>query len=478
MALPQVAIVGRPNVGKSSMFNWLVGRRVAIVDPTPGVTRDRLTVPLQIGERFIEITDTGGMGIEDRDKLTEDVERQIQFALDRANVVLFVVDARTGPVPLDEHVAQRLRGIGKPVLLVVNKTDYEVLDHQTGEFFKLGFGEPLRVSAQQRKGRPELFDAIGKNLPPESADFATPTDDEPLKIAIVGRRNTGKSTFINALAKEERTIVSEVEGTTRDSVDVSFERDGKIITAIDTAGVRYRGKVKDDIEFYSLARAERSIRRADVVLHFLDASKKISLVDKQLASHVLDQFKPCIFVVNKWDLLKGELATSEYGDYVRRTFPSLDFVPIAFVTAKDGRNIEPVLHLARNLYKQTSGRVTTGELNRVLHRAMLEQSPPVRQNRLPKLYYATQVATAPPTIVMFTNGEDVFDKTYQRYLMKNLRDQFPFKDVPVKLYFRYRPKESASDEFNENPTAKKKNISASRRKSKKHKDAGGLWTDV
>src|SRR5471030_1363574 len=350
MGIPQVVIVGRPNVGKSSLFNWLAGRRIAIVDPTPGVTRDRITAPIQLGSRYFELTDTGGMGIDDIDNLTDDVERQITLAIDRAELLLFMVDAKTGPVPLDEEVASRLRNISKPVLLIANKCDNANIEQQVGEFYKFGFGEVHCVSAKQNRGRELLLDLITAHFPYDGIRMTPPTADQTLKLAIVGKRNTGKSTFINCLAREERTIVSEVEGTTRDSVDVRFEKDGKTIIAIDTAGVRNRGSIRSDVEFYSLSRAERSIRRADVVLHFLDAPKDISMVDKQLAGYVLENFKPAIFVVNKWDLLKDDLVTSEYGDYLRKIFPSLDFVPVAFITAKDGKNVQTVLDLAQNLF--------------------------------------------------------------------------------------------------------------------------------
>jgi GTP-binding protein len=475
MSVPQVAIVGRPNVGKSSLFNWLAGRRIAIVDPTPGVTRDRITAPIQIGERYFELTDTGGMGIDDRDNLTADVERQINFAIDRADLLLFVVDAKAGPVPLDEEVAKRLRGLDKSVLLIANKCDHAGIDEQIGEFYKLGMGEVHCVSAKQDRGKQHLLELIDRHFPDDGASNVSPGGEEPLKIAIVGRRNTGKSTFINCLAREERTIVSEVEGTTRDSVDVRFEKDAKTIIAIDTAGVRNRGSIRSDVEFYSLARAERSIRRADVVLHFFDAPKNISMVDKQLAGYILENFKPAIFVVNKWDLLKGELATSEFGDYLHKTFPSLDFVPIAFITAKDGKNVQSVLDLAQNLHKQAGLRVSTGDLNRVLKQALLDQSPAIRQNRLPKIYYATQVSSNPPTIVLFTNGPQLFDKTYQRYLLKTLRDHFRFQDVPIKLYLRARTREAAEAPPDApNP----KRITRSRPKKKKENEVGKLWDDI
>jgi GTP-binding protein len=444
MGIPQVVIVGRPNVGKSSLFNWLCGRRIAIVDPSAGVTRDRVSNLIRIAGRFVELTDTGGMGVEDADKLTDKVEQQIDSAVAGADVILFVVDARAGLAPLDEEVARRLRYVTKPILLVANKADTEALEQQTGEFYKLGRGKLVTVSTRQNRGKEALFDLIRERLPPPEGD-AAPAEDVHLKLAIVGRRNTGKSTFINSVAKSERMIVSEVAGTTRDSVDVRFERDGKVFIAIDTAGVRRKKSLASDVEFYSLHRAERSVRRADVVLLFIDARLRISRVDKQLAEYILDNHKPAVFVVNKWDLAAG-VPTGKYGDYLRAVFPNLDYVPIAFVTAKSGRNVQPVLNLAQGLYKQASARVSTGDLNRVLRQALAAQPPPVRQNRRPKIFYATQVATNPPTIVLFTNGPDLFDPTYQRYLLKTFRDQLPFHEVPIKLYLRHKNREDKPPE--------------------------------
>lgn len=467
MTIPVIAIVGRPNVGKSSLFNWLAGRRIAIVDPTAGVTRDRLSTLIDVQGRTVELVDTGGLGIEDVDNLTEHVERQIQLAIDQASLVLFVVDARDGRVPLDEEVAQRLRAVNKPVLLVANKCDVPEIEPDAAEFFQLGLGPLQCVSAQQNRNKAELLRAIAERLPKPTAEEKAP-GEVVLKLAIVGRRNTGKSTFINCLAESERMIVSEVAGTTRDSVDVRFERDGKVYLAIDTAGVRKKKSLANDIEFYSLARAERSIRRADVVLLFFDAAQPISRVDKQLAEYILEQHKPAIFVVNKWDLLKGEMATSEMGDYIRQTFPSLDHVPIAFITARTGKNVQAVLNLAQALHKQASTRVSTGDLNRVLRYALEKNPPPVRQNRRAKIYYATQAATNPPTIVLFTNGSELFDNTYIRYLLRTFRDQLPFSEVTIRLELRKRhgPTEEGESEAEaiqqpaqarKRPTSKKKN---------------------
>src|SRR5216683_829824 len=440
--IPVVAIVGRPNVGKSSLFNWLAGRRIAIVEPSAGVTRDRLTALVQSDDHFVEVIDTGGMaGKVDSGDITEDVERQIQTAMSQAQVILFVVDVRAGLTPLDEEVAKRLRSVNKPIICVVNKCDTAELAHNAAEFFKLGREPLVCVSAMQNRGKDELLKQIRQaidNQPMNSGQ--SPPPDVTMKLAIVGRRNTGKSTFINSLVRAERMIVSEIPGTTRDSVDVRFERDGQAFIAIDTAGVRRKGSIQTSVEFYSLARAERSIRRADVVLLFLDSHVRISKVDKQLAAYILAGHKPAIFVVNKWDLMRP-MATGEWGEYLRATFPSLGYVPIAFITAKNGKNVQTVLNLAQNLHKQSGARVSTGELNRVLRWALEQQPPPLRQNRRPKVFYATQVALHPPTLVLFTNGPELFDKTYVRYLETVFHDHLPFHDVPLKVYVRPKGRE-------------------------------------
>jgi GTP-binding protein len=434
MSLPIVAIVGRPNVGKSSLFNWLAGRRISIVDPTAGVTRDRVSTVVHASGRFFELVDTGGMGIVDADNLTAHVEQQIQVALDSAAVVVFLVDVRDGVTPLDQDVADRLRVVKKPVVLVANKADTEKFAQQVGEFFKLGYGEPLAVSAEQKIGKPELFDAILAKLPADTGEG--PPAEEALKLAIVGRRNVGKSTFINSLAEAERVIVSEVPGTTRDSIDVRFERDGKSFIAIDTAGVRKKTTLASDIEFYSMHRAERSIRRADVVMHFFDARHRIGRVDKQLAEYILTENKPAVFVVNKWDLVKQAMPTERMADYIRKVFPMLDYVPIAFITAKKGKNVLRLLQLAVQLHKQAGTRVSTGDLNRAIRAAIEANTPPMHGNRQPKVFYATQIGVYPPTVVLFTNGPELFDDTYVRYLTKSLRDAFPFSEVAIKVVLR------------------------------------------
>jgi GTP-binding protein len=435
MPLPVVAIVGRPNVGKSALFNWLAGRRISIVEPTAGVTRDRVSTVLESEDRYFELMDTGGIGVVDVDDLSADVERQIAIAIDLAAVVLFVVDARTGVMPLDETVAAKLRGVGKPLIFVANKVDDPKFEIASSDLFRLGYGQPVLVSAEQKLGQETLVAAIVDALPPADADNKPPKDAD-ITIALVGRRNVGKSTFLNALANADRVIVSEVPGTTRDSIDVRFERDGQTILAIDTAGVKKKKAIADSIEFYSLHRAERSIRRADVVLHLFDPRAKISRVDKQLAEYVLEHKKPAVFVVNKWDLAKEKIPTEKWGDYLRKTFPMLDHVPIAFTSANTGKNVFRLLNLCQQLHKQAGKRMKTPDLNRVIRDAMTEMTAPVRNNRVPKVYYATQIGDYPPTIVMVANDPELFEPPYVRYLTKTIRDASPFPEVAIKVILK------------------------------------------
>jgi GTP-binding protein len=444
MTLPKLAIVGRPNVGKSSLFNWLAGRRIAIVDDTEGVTRDRVSTLIQLGEGddapYCEIIDTGGIGIIDRDDLSEQVEGQIETAIQEADLVLFVVDCRAGRLPLDEEVAARLRYVDRPVILVLNKADDPRDDDRGADFTKLGRGKPIYVSVMHNRNKHGLQKLIRERLP--DLAHAKP-GEEVMKIAVVGRPNTGKSTFVNILAQAERMIVSERPGTTRDSVDVHFELDGLPFVAIDTAGVRRKAKVRDDLDYYSIHRAERSIRRADIVLLFIDANEGVTRLDKQLADYVTKQHKPCVIVINKWDLMAADTGSSpemmnKYAFSVQHAFRTMPYAPLAFITAKTGKNVKALLNLCQAMYKQYSRRVGTGVLNRVVSEAVAAHPPSPRENRQPRVYYATQVGTRPPTVVVFVNSPSLFDPTYQRYLLGVFREKLPFRDIPIKLYLRAR----------------------------------------
>jgi GTPase len=444
MALPKVVIVGRPNVGKSSLFNWIAGRRIAIVDDVSGVTRDRVSTLASIGDgpeaRFFELIDTGGVGIVDRDDLSDEVEHQIEIAMNDASVILFVVDVRDGRMPLDEEVASRLRYLTTPVILVINKADTEEFEQRDDDYYKFGRGKPVYVSTHQNRNKNQLLKMIGERLP--DTDTFKPAD-EVMKIAVVGRPNTGKSTFINTLAHSERMIVSERPGTTRDSVDVRFELDGLPFLAIDTAGVKRKAKIRDNLEFYSIHRAERSIRRADVTFLFIDPTQGISKLDKQLADYIAKQYKPCIFVINKWDLIATDPSADMRGSMtklangVQFAFRNMAYMPLAFITAKTGKNVKALLNLAQSMYKQANKRVGTSALNKILREAV-EAHPPSSRERTPRIYYATQVGVAPPTVVLFVNSPPLFDATYQRYLLNVFREKLPYGDIPIKLYLRAR----------------------------------------
>ncbi|HEX5103997.1 MAG TPA: ribosome biogenesis GTPase Der [Pirellulaceae bacterium] len=444
MAVPQVVIVGRPNVGKSSLLNWLAGKRISIVDDQAGVTRDRVTHLMEHNGRYFELVDTGGIGIADVDNLTKEIEQQIDAALDAADVILFVVDTRTGTVSLDNDIAKRLRYIEKPIVCVANKTDDERMEPQADEFYKFGL-KLLKVSTLQNRGKDDLLGEIYRKIP-RNVMFEKLPEEPAMKVAIVGRRNVGKSTFVNTLAKAERMIVSEVPGTTRDSVDVQFELDGKTFVAIDTAGVRRHKSIRTDIDFYSFHRAQRSIRRADIVLLFFDCTQRLSKVDKQLCKYIADQYKACIFVVNKWDLLYGQMPTERWVDYLRDSFPTMWHVPIAFITGQTGKNVKALLNHAQMLFKQSLQRVATSELNRLVRAALTKHPPPMHGILRPKIYYATQVSIQPPTMVLICNEPKAFQPNYRRYLLSILRDNLSFGEVPIKMYLqKRRPSDKRDD---------------------------------
>jgi GTPase len=446
VSLPLVAIVGRPNVGKSSLLNMLAGRRISIVDPTAGVTRDRIQALCEHNDVFFELVDTGGYGIVDRDDLGKHVEQQIGFAVDQASLILFVVDARAGITPLDQAVAAWLRRADRAVFLLANKVDAPNTPTELAELHKLGFGEAMPVSALHRRGEEEIKDRIVEHLRQQGGDALVRPPDPVMKLAIVGRRNVGKSTLINAIAGQERVIVSVVAGTTRDAVDVRFERDGHTYMAIDTAGLRKKSKISDDIEYYSFHRAQLSIRRADVVLFMIDATAEVSQVDKRLGSYIAGQYKPCIIVVNKWDLAKDRATTDAYGGYLLKLMPGLDYAPVAFTTARDAKNVQSVIDLAANLFKQAQTRVPTAALNAVIAETLGENIPrPKRGTGQVRVYYATQITTAPPTIALFVNDPAKVSPGFERFILNRFRERLPFPEVPIRLVFRGRNRNEARE---------------------------------
>ena len=441
MKLPLVAIVGRPNVGKSSLLNCLAGRRVSIVDPTPGVTRDRVSATIEYDGLAFEIVDTGGIGIVDRDDLGVHVESQIARAMADASLILFVVDVREGVKQLDREVAQRLRerATSIPVLLVVNKVDSARQEPDVADFFSLGMGEPIAVSAEQILGTRDLLARVIEKLagPGRPARATEPV----LKLAVVGRQNVGKSTFVNAIAREERVIVSEVPGTTRDAVDVQFEKDGRKFVIIDTAGIQQKSKVKSSIEFFSQVRMEDAVRRCDVALLLLDATQEVTRSEKRLGEFIANEGKVCIVVANKWDLAAGNMTTGEYAEYLGARMPGLRYAPISCVTAKESRNIQATIDLAQALFKTSLRRVGTGELNRVLKVVREQNRPRSRGTKAPRIYYGTQVTTAPPTFVIFVNDPSIFPPDYRRYVEGAFRESLGFAEIPLRIHYRARQRE-------------------------------------
>ncbi len=436
MALPVVAIIGRPNVGKSSLLNSLSGKMISIVDPTAGVTRDRVSTIMCRDDRYFELVDTGGYGIVDSDALEQHVENQIFQALSTANLIIFMVDIREGIMPLDQRIAQLLRKHNLNVILVANKADSARQLGGAGEFVRLGFGEPIAISAQNMVNRAELLERMYDELDHLPKDQPIET---VMKIAIVGKRNAGKSTFINSLVGSVRVITSEVPGTTRDAVDVHFEKDGKQYMIIDTAGVRKVGKMKDDVEFYGYTRATRSIRRADVVLFMTDATTKISQVDKKLCHLIKEELKPCIIVVNKWDLAKDFADTDEYAGYFDRVLTGFRHAPIAFTTAVEGKNIQSVLDLTTELFKQASTQVPTPKLNKAIEVIAEERiGGGGKKGGYPRIYYGTQVAVRPVSILLFVNKPNLFDEMYQRFVVHRLGQLLGLEEVPIRLLLRKR----------------------------------------
>ncbi len=443
MSLPVVVIVGRPNVGKSSLLNSLARARISIVDPRAGVTRDRITAVIEHDELYFELVDTGGVGIVDADHLDEHVEAQIRIALERADHIIFVVDVRDGVSALDMRVTEMLRKLNRPTTLAVNKVDTPHLAHGAAEFHRLGFGELVTVSAQLGLGREELLNRIVAALPRDVG--GEPRAAPVMKLAIVGKRNAGKSTLVNTLAGEPRMIVSETPGTTRDAVDVRFEKDGRAFIAIDTAGVRKKARM-NDLDFYSYTRALQSIRRADVVIFLIDATVSISEVDLKLARVVLDEYKPIILAVNKWDLAHGTVTAGDYDVYFSKTLPHVSYAPIVTITGQTGKNVDAAVDLALSLYKQSRTRITTGRLNETLRAILAERAPtPERGTKSIKIYYATQIGVAPPTIVCFCNDPERVGENYRRFLENRLRLALPFAEIPIRLLFRSRRSADARD---------------------------------
>ena len=466
-----IAIVGRPNVGKSALFNRLAGRRIAIVHDQPGVTRDRVSAEVEWRGRPFTLVDTGGIGLRPGEKapdiLAEATRQQVELAVASAAVIFFVVDVREGLVPLDEDVAEWLRASGKPVLVVANKADTPEWDGQIVEFAELGFERIFPVSAEHGRGLEPLMRAALALLPklePGSSTGESPAV-QPLKLAVVGRPNVGKSSLINALIGSARVIVSPIPGTTRDAVDVPFEIEvegrKEAYVLIDTAGLRKHRHRADSIEFFSITRAEASIRRADLVLFVLDAEAGIVEQDKKIGGLIVEAGKPCVLLVNKWDLFQetvqkewakrhssaGARRASEpppdplqiFGAWVREKLFFLDYAPVLFTSAVTGFQLERVLEAVRYVAAQMRQTVPTALLNRTLHEAVERRQPVSKQGHRLKFFYATQISQTPPTFLLFVNRDEGFSEPYKKYLVGELRKAFGFEGCPIVLVPRPRP---------------------------------------
>ena len=439
MAFLSVAIVGRPNVGKSTLFNRLVGSRIAIEAPVAGVTRDRVLYPLTIEDRTFDLIDTGGIGIVDKQKLESSVELQIDVAINEASVILFLVDIRYGVVPLDIEVARRLRRVTDKVIMVATKADTDRIETNQPSFHELGYGDVVAVSAKENRNIDELEEAILAKLPEAEEEEEPISGRDLLKIAFIGRRNVGKSSIVNQICGGARVIVSDIPGTTRDSVDVIVERDGEKFVAIDTAGLRRRGQMDDMMEFYGHMRSERALRRADVIILMVDATSEISKVEKRIGSQIMENKKPCLLALNKWDLVREEkpdITLADFQEYISDNLPGMYFCRMAGISAKTGENVWNLVAAARELFEQGEGEVRTAQVNTAVANAMRKRRPKPFMGKIGKIYYGTQVGVTPPTFLLFCNNPLAFEENYLRYLEHQLRDELGFPEVPIKLVLK------------------------------------------
>lgn len=434
-SLPVVAVVGRPNVGKSTFFNRVLGRRIAIVEDVPGVTRDRNFARAEWAGHSFYLVDTGGLETESDEPMTAAIRQQVMAAIDEADIIVFVVDGRAGVHPMDHRIAEHLRRADRPIVLVVNKMDRlpEELGHH--DFWALGLGEPLPVSALSGKGSGDVLDAIVSRLP--AVEAAEP--DDALYVAVVGKPNVGKSSFVNRLIGEERMVVSEVAGTTRDSVDTPLRYHGRTLVFIDTAGLRRQSRIERGLEFYSALRTDRAIERADVCLVVIDATEPVHQQDLRIAQRAWDAGCGLILVANKWDLIEKDTGTATaYEAHIRERAPSLRSVPVIFTSALTGQRVQRTLDLILAVAAERSRRVPTHEVNEVVRELVDRQTPPLYRGQPVKVYYATQADTAPPTFVIFVNHPEGITENYERYLLNGFRARWGFTGSPLRLRIRRR----------------------------------------
>ncbi len=430
-----IAIVGRPNVGKSTLFNRIIGERDAIVDPKSGVTRDRHYGTAEWNGKKFSIIDTGGY-VPDSDNVFEAaIREQVQIAIDEADVIIFVVDAVSGVTPIDIEIARILRQTKKKVILAVNKIDNEKLELYSSQFYELGLGEPFPISALHGRKVGDFLDEVVKDLPEVSEE--TQSLENQIKVAIVGQPNVGKSSFVNAVLGENRIIVTDIPGTTRDSIDTFFEYNGVNFVLIDTAGLRKRSKIKESIEFYSAIRALKALERCDVAVVMLDATFGLERQDLRIIGEAADLKRGIIIAVNKWDLIEKDSNTAlEYERALRERLRVFDYVPVLFISAKTKQRIFKVLDLAKIVYEERNKRVKTSELNRILLPIVKETPPPAISGKEIKIKYVMQVKTAPPVFAFFTNFPDDIPEHYRRFLENKIREHFGFVGVPLTIVFK------------------------------------------
>jgi GTP-binding protein len=447
---PLVALVGRPNVGKSTLFNRLVGQRMAVTDEIPGTTRDRLTGESDWRGVPFNVVDTGGIevyqpkGARDVAPLAEgsidfvpQIRSQALLAIEEADAIVMLVDSSHGITAADEEIAEILRRTSKPVIIAANKADTMDKVAEGMEFYALGLGEVVSISAIHGLGTGDLLDAVVDSLEGRATDFGEDDEDDQLKVAIVGRPNSGKSTLLNHLIGEERTIVSPIAGTTRDAIDTQIRWHGNNVTLIDTAGIRRRGKVESGVEKYSVLRAMKAIERADVALLLIDATEGVTDQDEHIAGYILDAYKGLVIIVNKWDLVEKDAHTMhDFTKQIREKLHFVPYAPIIFLSALTGQRIHQTLETANRVFETRFMRIQTAEVNRILREAMQKHPPPVKGTKQLKIYFGSQVATAPPLFLFHLNDKKLLHFSYRRYLENRIRDEYPFEGTPIRMSFR------------------------------------------
>lgn len=436
MTNPIVAIVGRPNVGKSTLFNQLVGERISIVDDQPGVTRDRIYADTEWLNRKITLVDTGGIDVDSQDQLVLQMRQQANVAIDTSDVVIFLVDGKEGMTPADEEVANLLRKSNKPIVLAVNKIDAPHEEDMLYEFYNLGIGDPISISASHKRGLGDLLDAVIKHLPEQKVQDE---DEDVIKIAVLGKPNVGKSSIVNKLLGEERVIVSDIPGTTRDAIDTPFVVNGQKYIIIDTAGIRRKSRISEELERYSVIRALAAIRRCDVALLVIDATEEVTEQDKRIAGLIHEEGKGCIIIMNKWDLIEKDTNTmNEFRKRLANDLAFMQYAPSLFTSARTGQRLNNIIEMVNQVYAQCTFRISTGVLNECIADAVAFTEPPTDKGRRLKIYYGTQVAVKPPTFVLFVNDPDLMHYSYLRYLENQFRKSFGLEGTPIRFILRQR----------------------------------------